>query len=205
MSEDKKKNSKKKIVKRCFFGMIGILFIVGSYTQMYKPITIMKNEVECFLNFSTYDAVQSFAEDCRQGEQDNCIGYSVDNGLPSTNPDDYFQIEYDITIRNRSLVERLRLDAYVVELGENKKNVLWANAASSGFVRFADRLEKVTICVRMFVYKGDMTEEDVKELVKDIKIKFVSNGTYLGKREKTITFDDVDNLKIESGLKKLLK
>ncbi|MFP3155710.1 hypothetical protein LQZ18_15030 [Lachnospiraceae bacterium ZAX-1] len=164
-------------------------------------MSIRVQGIDCITWDATYVSIEAFANEYypKDDYDKNTTFIHAFNGtLPSDKPEDYMDIYCSFEVINRSLFDQVYVDALISKLGEHAGNVLWSDSAGSGFGTYLHRLSKDSITFRLAIYIGDMTDDNIKEMVQTMKASALCEGKYLGTREKEIGFkNSKDKITIE--------
>ena len=177
-----------------------VLAVVG--TQLLCPLWVIGTRAEVNMDKDSGEMSYVFAKAYvpkndevippREGEH----FISFDGKLPSENPDDYIDINLYFHTQNISLWNDYKIDATLEDASKYKENILMIIDASNPVTESLFKHEKVDARVNLLVYKNSMTEDQIKEMIKSIKLKIKYYGKYLGVIEKTISLDNCTDFKV---------
>ena len=179
--------------------VVGIL--VFTIIQIVFPIKAEIDHIECVTWDATYDTLVAYAEQVESGNYDpNTLFIHSYDGIKSENHSDYMNVYVYINVKNLSLFSNYTVDAAISEIEGYETNVLFSHTASEMFSNNIEALSNQGILVRMDIFVGDLSEDEIRQLVKATKIKIVANRGMFGNYEKEISLSGCDNITIENIL-----
>jgi len=177
-----------------FVGII-VLLIVVVFHQIIIPISATTTKVECIKWDNTYEEITELAERHNRGELDTTEHtHSFTGILPSENSDDYIVISCFFNIDNHSIIEKYVATASVIGIEKYADNVLFSVDAGAVNPIQVYRNDIAQGYVRAYVFIGNLTDEQVNELVKGVSISIEADGLLWGDRTKKISFAECDDV-----------
>lgn len=170
-----KKSIKSRIVKAIFatiaiiFGLYIVFLLVFSLSVEFGIISkphYVKCEIadEVEWNYEEYENPGS--------------GYTIHNydGLKSDNPEDYREIDFEVKVTSYSLFDDQQVETVLSEVKYFEENLLYSFSLSSHIYLLVDTGSSETFGVKLYVYVGDMTAEDIDKFIDGVTIDVISGG-----------------------------
>ncbi len=170
-----KKSIKSRIVKAIFatiaiiFGLYIVFHLVFSLSVEFGIIS-KPHYVKCEIA----DEVEWNYEE----KENPGSGYTIHNydGLKSDNPDDYREIDFEVKVTSYSLIDDQRVETVLSEVKYFEENLLYSFSLSSHIYLPVDTGSSETFGVKLYVYVGDMTDEDIDKFIDGVTIDVISGG-----------------------------
>lgn len=177
------------------------LIVPALYTQVLKPITIQAKKVQCVSWDATYVGIENQAKEIINDSynKNEVFIHSFKDKLPSSNPNDYMTMYCTLEIKNRSVFHMNSVEAFVWGLGDYSEKVLFSYSSSEVVTSGVWRLSSGEITFRLDLFIANMDETAIRNLVKGIKSKVISEGDFIGIREEIIDFSNCKNVTVEFG------
>ena len=197
-----KKKMKKKIIIITGCTLLACVLVLGIYTQFIKPIDCYIKAVNCITWDATYSSLESFDERYHSGDfsENDQVIYSYDGTLPSNNPKDYMDFYFKVEVNNRSLIEDYGVDVTVFSIDKYSERVLYGYNSDQILPGYVFNMSNQDIEILFTAYVADMTEEQIKEMVKSVIIRTTVEGGDIGSREQNISCNSCDNIVVENAL-----
>ena len=182
--------------------LIVSVLVWGIYTQLIKPIDCKIKAISCTTWDATYSSLESFHETYHSGdlEENDRVIYSYDGTLPSDNEKDYMDFYYEVEINNRSLTEDFSVNAIVTSIDKYSERVLYVYNSDQMLPGHVFKMSKGGVKVLFTAYIGDMTDEQIKEMAKSVKIRTTVEGEGIPCRVQNISCGTCNNIEIENLL-----
>jgi len=123
-------------------------------------------------------------------EEHNGITIYSYEGTKSDNPEDYRYISFDVRVKSFCIQDQVRVDAVLSEIKYFEENILYSYEHTLDMNHFINSGDSITLPVRLYVYVGDMTEEDIEKLIDGVVIDVVVGGEV----RKSVKFSKCDNI-----------
>lgn len=186
---------KKKSFMLICIAVIAVLFIAALFHQIILPISATATKAECVKWDSTFEEITKLAERHNNGELDTVEHtHSFTGTLPSDNPDDYIVISCFFNIDNHSFIDKYMATAHITEIGKYTDNVLFSVDAGAVSSIQVFRNDTAQGYVRVYAYIGNLTDEQINELVQGLSISIDADGMLLGDRTKEISFAKCEDI-----------
>ena len=184
-----------KTKKSFIFVCIVVLLIVVTFHQIINPISVTAIKAECIKWDNTYEEITELAERHNRGELDTAEHtHSFAGTLPSENSDDYIVISCFFNIDNHSIIEKYVATASVTGIEKYADNVLFSVDAGAVNPIQVYRNDSAQGYVRVYVFIGNLTDEQVNELVKGISVSIEADGLLWGDRTKEVSFTKCEDI-----------
>ena len=175
--------------------ILGVFILVIYITQIKYSINGKATEVECSSWDATYGSVVASAEAAdNKNLPSDTIAYSYDNSLPSENPNDYMSIYVYCDVKSSS-IQKYNLKMSLSSAEKYKENILFISEQPTG--ADTDRFGKDNMYIILDVYIGNLSDDQIKELVRGLNVKIKGYGEFVGKSETNISFDKCDKIAIK--------
>lgn len=170
-----KKSIKSKIIKAIFatiaiiFGLYIVFLLVFSLSLEFGIVS-KPHYVKCEIA----DEVDwDYEEEGNHGS-----GYTIHNydGLKSDNPDDYREIEFNVKVSSYSLNDNQQVETVLSEVKYFEENLLYSFSLSSHIYLSVDTGSSEIFGVKLYVYVGDMTYEEIDKFIDGVTIDVISGG-----------------------------
>ena len=172
-----------------------IVLIVAVFHQIIIPISATATKVECIKWDNTYEEITELAERHNRGELDTTEhAHSFTGTLPSENSDDYIVVSYFFNIDNHSIIEKYVATASVTGIEKYADNVLFSVDAGAVNPIQVYRNDSAQGYVRAYVFVGNLTDEQIHELVKGISVSIAADGLLWGDRTKEVSFSKCEDI-----------
>lgn len=170
-----KKSIKSRIIKAIFatiaiiFGLYIVFLLVFSLSLEFGIVS-KPHYVKCDIA----DEVEWNYEE----KENHGYGYTIHNydGLKSDNPDDYMEMDFYVKVSSYSLNDNQQVDAVFSEVKYFEENLLYSFSQSLDIGQFVDTGSSNILWVKLYVYVGDMTDEDIDKFIDGVTIDVISGG-----------------------------
>ena len=186
-------------VKKVVLTIIVIVVLAGVgyglYSQVIVPTTFEADSVEVNDFEKTDEFIATFAKECNEGTRANTdYPVSFDGKLPSDNPADYMIAYCYFEGINRSFLDNYNVVADFGDASKYKENILFAcNSNAANCLRLS-RHSKRGSNVILVLYKGSLSDAQIKELIQSVTLTVKAEGDYTGTRTQTISFNNCDKI-----------
>ena len=167
-------------------------------TQLVSPLWITSKKASCDTWDAVYESLEYEEEEFKrdgskadEGEQ----WISFNGTKPSDNPADYVQVILNFEVQNLSLWNRYIVNATLEDATAFKERILIASDADVVVTEVVNPLKNAEYNVLLTVYKEGLSEEQLRELVRGIKIKVMYKGEYFGTYERELSYSDCSEIK----------
>lgn len=165
------------------------------YAQIIVPTTFEVTNVEIADMEETDEFVSTFAKECDEGTRvktDYPVSY---NGkLPSDNPTDYKIAYLRFNGVNRSLLDNYNVVGALGNAAKYKENIMFACTSDSAFSLRLSRHDNGGTYVILVLYTGNLSEEQIRELINGITLNVKSYGDFSGTRTRTLSYKNCNKI-----------
>ena len=160
----------KKINKRyIIIGILIIILIIGLYSQAFFPLHFSDDEIRIQYLAEGDWSYFEYGYENSNSDQQNCYqNFNTSKALPSDVPSDYLRIDYSIKCNNHSIMNIYNGMLTVKKLpSKYEDRILYSmlQVTSTGASRFKGDNAQVIV----FAYIGNMSEDEIYEMVNDFK------------------------------------
>ncbi len=186
-------------IKKVVFAVVVIVVLAGIgyglYSQVIVPTVFEATEVEVNDLEETDEFVSTFAKECDEGTRvktDYPVSY---NGkLPSDNPADYKIAYLRFKGVNRSLLDNYNVVGALGNATKYKENIMFACTSDSAFSLRLSRRDNGGTYVILVLYTGNLSEEQIRELINGITLNVKSYGDFSGTRTRTLSYKNCNKI-----------
>ncbi len=186
-----------------FIAVLLAAFAVAIFSQVIFPIATAPVDVQCTNWDATYTYLEKAAERYDTEElYDYEHACSFKGKLPSDNPWDYMDIYCSFSVKNSSFAERYSIDATLKNAENYADHILFFSDARAAYTTPLFSRQAVQAYIVLTVYSGDLSEEQLSELVNGLTVTVKANGHYFGARSKDVSFKKCENIEFhKTGIK----
>ncbi len=178
--------------------VIFVAFVLVMTNQVLFVADVSTKSVKCSSWDATYNGIVTLADKYTNDKlEDDEHAYSFNGELPSNNPEDYMSFDCSFEVDNNSIFDDFAINATLAGTEKYKENILFVSDANSAMIHNANKMDKTTAWIVLYVYTGNLTDEQIRELANNLSVTVKLYGKYLGTRTKTISFEKCDNISIE--------
>ncbi len=180
----------------CIAVLVAVVGVI--LTQFVWNLQVSAIRVRCTSWDGLYESVAYTADRYEKNELGSFeSAYSFTGILPSENSQDYMTVSLFFEANNTSLIEKYELDGTLASAGAHKENILFVTNANAVVTPIVFRNASEWGCVALDIYKGDLSEEEIMELVKDLTVTVTAKGFLFGSHTKTVSFSQCDNIEFD--------
>lgn len=165
------------------------------YAQIIVPTTFEVTNVEIADMEETDEFVSTFAKECDEGTRvktDYPVSY---NGkLPSDNSTDYKIAYLRFNGVNRSILDNYNVVGALGNATKYKENIMFACTSDSAFSLRLSRRDNGGTYVILVLYTGNLSEEQIRELINGITLNVKSYGDFSGTRTRTLSYKNCNKI-----------
>lgn len=173
-----------------------VLLAVLLITQVIFPVSIKTTTVSVHPDEIAYEAVVSNAERVLNGDKDTMVPIGFTKELPSDNADDYYAMEINLTLSNKSVLT-YNVAGCVDSVKVHADNLLFSNRIETQVLRTdLDPFGEATAWFLCWIYVGDLSESEIEEMVKSITLKINLKGYPFGSETLTVSLGELKDLSI---------
>lgn len=173
-------------------------FAATIFSQVIFPIGTAPVSVQCTNWEATYTYLEKAAERYNAEElYDYEHACSFKGKLPSDNPEDYMDIYCSFSVKNSSFVERYSIDATLKNAAKYADHILFFSDARAAYTTPLFRRQAVQAYIVLTVYTGDLSDEQLSELVNGLTVTVKAYGHYFGARSKDVSFEKCGNIEFD--------
>ncbi|KIR01815.1 hypothetical protein P261_00629 [Lachnospiraceae bacterium TWA4] len=183
--------------------IMSILFILSMsiivYYNFISPVKIVVTDVKCQNWDATFESIQAFATNYRNGDYDKntTIIHNFNEMLPSKDPKEYMTIYITLKGTNRCLFEPYLVDGFISKMKNHKDMALYSFTLSDvepmQLLRSSEREGQLVLDV----FIGNRSNEEIKKFVQGLTIWTTNKGKFFGEQKAIVQLDDVEKIYIE--------
>ncbi len=190
-------------LKKVFFiaacALLLALIVAAAISQTVFTVSASSERAEITQSDATYPSISAAAERFDSGSAaDWEHAYSYNGTLPSGDPGDYTSIYLYFTAENKSFLDSYMLDAALKSAGKYSDRILFWSDARASFeapLRRRESIQSKSSGVSFLVldiYSAGLSEEQLRELVRDIKIEVSASGKFFGTKRIGVSYSSCD-------------
>lgn len=173
-----------------------LLLLLVLFTQVIFPVSVKNADVNIYKSDNAYEAVVLNAESTVAGEEDGMVPIGFNKELPSDNEDDYYGMDIDFTLSNKSVLF-YNVAGTVDSVQLYSDNLLFAGRIEEEVLHTdIDAFGKTTAWIGCWIYVGDLSESEIEEMVKSITLKINLKGYPFGSETLTFSLGELKDLSI---------
>ncbi len=186
-------------IKKTVLTIIAIIVVIGIgcglYFQVIVPTTFETTNVEVH-DFSGTDLfVTTFAKECDAGTRDKTdYPVSYKGTLPSDDPTDYKIAYCHFKGENRSFLDNFNAVGALKDAAKYKENIMFACTSDAALCLRLSRHDDGSTYAILVLYTGNLSEEQIRELIEGITLTVKSEGDFLGTRTQTISYENCSDI-----------
>lgn len=180
-------------IKKAVYTIIAFIAVIGIgcglCLQVIVPTSFKTTKVEVHDLPATDLFVTTFAKECDAGtrsETDYPVSYK--GKLPSDNPTDYKIAYCYFKGVNRSFLDNFHAVGTLEDAAKYKENIMFACNSDGGSYLSLSRHNDGGSYAILVLYTGNLSEEQIRELIEGITLTVKSDGSFLGTRMQTISY-----------------
>ena len=165
------------------------------YAQIIVPTTFEVTNVEIADMEETDEFVSTFAKECDEGTRvktDYPVSYK--GKLPSDNSTDYKIAYLRFNGVNRSILDNYNVVGALGNATKYKENIMFACTSDSAFSLRLSRRDNGGTYVILVLYTGNLSEEQIRELINGITLNVKSYGDFSGTRTRTLSYKNCNKI-----------